>query len=309
MSRAILVTGAAGSQGGAVINALLSKSADFLILAATRNAQSSSATRLKAKSPLIKLVEGDMDRVPALFAAAKSVAGPVPLWGVYSVQIFNGKGASLENEVVQAKAMIDQAIKSSISFFVYGTVERGGDQRSWDNKTTVPHFQGKLETERHLRDSVSRAGSTMKWTILRPVIYWDNLGPDFGSSVFLTMFRDVVKDTPVQWVATKDIGVAASEAFHNPDEWNGKGIGIVSQVLTFSEMNETFQKVVGKPLPTTFKLLGRALKGGLFPGLPEYGKMCEWFNAEGFNADLELNRKFNPRPMTFESWLRQSKFV
>ena len=53
MSRAILVTGATGFQGSAVIDALLAQEtpSPFLILAATRNARSPAATRLAAKSP------------------------------------------------------------------------------------------------------------------------------------------------------------------------------------------------------------------------------------------------------------------
>ena len=56
MSRTILVTGATGKQGGAVVNALLAANADFQILALTRDAQSASAQRLAKKSPNIKLV-------------------------------------------------------------------------------------------------------------------------------------------------------------------------------------------------------------------------------------------------------------
>lgn len=80
MSRALLITGATGKQGGAVINALLAQQpSDFLLLAATQNAQSASAKRLAAKSNKIKLVQGDLDATPALFTSAKAAAGSVPL--------------------------------------------------------------------------------------------------------------------------------------------------------------------------------------------------------------------------------------
>ncbi|CAG2008425.1 unnamed protein product [Fusarium graminearum] len=104
MSRAILITGATGKQGGAVINALLAKSSsEFLLLAVTRNKESASAKNLAAKSSNIKLVEGDLDSIPALFQAAKRAAGTVPIWGVYSVQLSMGKGVTLEGEVRQGK--------------------------------------------------------------------------------------------------------------------------------------------------------------------------------------------------------------
>ena len=63
MSQVILVTGATGKQGGAVVNALLSqKTCTFTILAVTRDASSSSAKRLASKFPSIKLVQGNLEK-------------------------------------------------------------------------------------------------------------------------------------------------------------------------------------------------------------------------------------------------------
>jgi uncharacterized protein YbjT (DUF2867 family) len=60
MSETVLITGATGRQGGAVINALLNVSAPFLILALTRNPGSAAAQALKARS--VELVVGDFSR-------------------------------------------------------------------------------------------------------------------------------------------------------------------------------------------------------------------------------------------------------
>lgn len=86
MSKAILVTGATGKQGGSVISALLKANADFEILGLTRNAQSPSAQRLLQKSPKVKLVTGDLDDSDAIFRKTKEVTN-LPIWGVYSVQV------------------------------------------------------------------------------------------------------------------------------------------------------------------------------------------------------------------------------
>lgn len=84
MARSILVTGATGKQGGAVIEALLAspRSSDFSIYALTRSIDSPSATRLAAKGKNIKLVRGDLDEVESIFQTA-----PEPYWGVFSVQV------------------------------------------------------------------------------------------------------------------------------------------------------------------------------------------------------------------------------
>jgi uncharacterized protein YbjT (DUF2867 family) len=86
-SRAILITGATGKQGGSTINALLKANAPIEILALTRNAKSASAQRLLQKSPKIKLITGDFNAIDDIFSQAKA-ATQAPIWGVFSVQVY-----------------------------------------------------------------------------------------------------------------------------------------------------------------------------------------------------------------------------
>lgn len=86
MSRAILVTGATGKQGGAVIAALFAHKPSFQMLALTRDSSSASAQRLASKSPDITLVECNLDDARSVFETAKK-ATSVPIWGVFSVQV------------------------------------------------------------------------------------------------------------------------------------------------------------------------------------------------------------------------------
>jgi uncharacterized protein YbjT (DUF2867 family) len=86
MSKVVLITGATGKQGGAVVNALLAspKASDFTILAVTRDAESASAKKLVEKG--CKIVQGDLHDVPGIFESAKKVTSE-PIWGVFSVQV------------------------------------------------------------------------------------------------------------------------------------------------------------------------------------------------------------------------------
>jgi hypothetical protein len=85
-SRALLITGATGKQGGSVVNALLEANSPFEILAVTRNAQSASAQKLLHKSPKIKLITGDFKAIDDIFRQAKAATSS-PIWGVFSVQV------------------------------------------------------------------------------------------------------------------------------------------------------------------------------------------------------------------------------
>ena len=55
----VLVTGATGNQGGAVIDHLLASDADFEVLGLTRDASSDAAEALAERG--VEMVEGDLD--------------------------------------------------------------------------------------------------------------------------------------------------------------------------------------------------------------------------------------------------------
>ncbi|KAL1639177.1 hypothetical protein SLS58_008145 [Diplodia intermedia] len=257
------------------------------------------ATGQTRRSPSIKLLEGDLDDPSAVFAAAaKRLSNGTPIWGVYSVQASMGKGVTADGE----------ALGAGVSHFVYSGVERGGEARGWDNPTDVPHFRTKWAIERHLRDRAGegRGGSKMGWTVLRPAIFMDNLAPGFAGRLFMTSLRDAMGSRPLQWVATRDIGVFAAMAFEEPEKWNGRAVGLAGDMVTFDQLDGLFQRVTGKPVGTTFGLLGKALKHGV----KEVGTMLDFFKDEGYKADIPALRKEHPGMMDLETWLRtQSQFV
>lgn len=298
MSKVLLITGATGKQGGAVIDAILSSPAlasSFTLLAVTRDSSTASAKKIAARSPAIKLVQGNLDDIPALFRSATEVAQK-PIWGVFSVQVSMGKGVTVEGEIQQGKGLVDESVKYGVKCFVYSSVERGGDEASWDNQTTVPHFQTKHQIERHLRDV---AGDKMGWTILRPVAFMDNLQPSFPTKVFMTALRDTLLGKPLQWVSTSDIGFFAAQAFANPEEWNRKAVGLAGDELDFAGLNQAFENKTGAPIGTTFGFLGSALKWGV----PEVNVMLNWFASDGYRADVKKLRRIHPGMMDVESWL------
>ncbi|KAJ5721453.1 uncharacterized protein N7483_009387 [Penicillium malachiteum] len=150
---AVLITGATGKQGGSLIRSLVSRNAPFEILAVTRNPTSASAQKLKSLSSKIKLVEGDLDSPADIFQKAQSLTS-VEIWGVYSVQAAIGNSG----EESQDKALVDEAIKQNVKFFVYSSVDRGGDERSYKNPTKIPHFVKKHNIEKHLLEDLKNSG-------------------------------------------------------------------------------------------------------------------------------------------------------
>ena len=299
MSKAILVTGATGKQGGSVINSLIAspKTSEYTILAVTRDAHGSGAQKLVKKANNIRVVGGNLDDVPGLFAEAKKVAGQ-DIWGVYSVQVSMGTGVTLESEIKQGNNLIDESVKQGVKQFVYSSVERGGDEKSWDNPTPIEHFQSKHRIEHHLKDNAGGMG----WTILRPVAFMDNLAPGMQSRVFLTAMRDSLAGKKNQWVAVSDIGAFAAKAFDSPQEFNHKAIGLAGDELTFDEQQAIFEKKTTQPPTPVFGFMGSFLKYMV----TELGLMLNWFGSDGYKVDIPKLKQSKPDMMDFETWLEKN---
>ena len=166
----ILVTGATGNQGAAVVDALLaSSSPDSLqILALTRNTDSPKARALAAKSTSVHLVKGDFDNCTAIFESS-----PGPVWGVFSVQInVFGTPKKVKEEEAQGYAMVDAAVAHGVKHFVQASGDRGGPEKSAVDATSVPHFATKFNIEKYL---MQKAEGKMSWTILRPASFMVSL--------------------------------------------------------------------------------------------------------------------------------------
>lgn len=304
MSKALLVTGASGKQGRALVTSLLAspQSSNFTILAVTRNPNSASAQSLLSLSPsTIKLVKGDFEDTPALFASALSALGgsSPQIHGVFSVQTAMGGGPS--GEEAQGKAIVDEALKHNVKHFVYTSVDRGGSPgKSDSNPTNVPHFISKHNIETHLKEKTKAGTSGMTWTILRPVAFMDNLTPDFQGKIFPTAWQQL-GGKRLQVIASSDIGWFAAQAFLNEREWKNREISLAGDELTYAEANAAFKKATGKSMPTTFGFVA----SGLLWAVKDMGLMFKWFQTDGYEADVSELRKINPKLMSFEEWVGQ----
>ncbi|KAF2111158.1 NmrA family protein [Lophiotrema nucula] len=312
MSKAILITGATGKQGGAVLRQLAthSSASQFTLLAVTRKASSPSAQKITSTYPAVKIVQGDLNDCPALFQSAKAVlkdAGQEQkIWGVYSVQISLGPGVTHDTEVVQGKSLIDESVKEGVSHFVYSSVDRGGNAKSFTTETPIPHFQSKYQIEQHLLEKAGKQGEKMGWTTLRPVAFMDNLEPGFQTKVFLAALRDTLGEKPMQWISVEDIGLFAAKAFQNPSQWNARAEGLAGDELTFEEFSGCFERATGSPAPATYGMFGSALMWAV----KELNLMITWFKTDGYGVDIGKLKREEPGLCGFERHLRErSGFV
>jgi uncharacterized protein YbjT (DUF2867 family) len=305
MAKSLLITGATGQQGGAVMKALLASSdasSSFTILALTRNVRSVSAAALAARFPEIKLIEGSLDEPHAIFTRAAT-----PIWGVFSVQNSLNTGSSNEIEERQGKELIDAAIIHNVKHFVYASVDRHG-ARSDTDPTKVPHFANKYRIEKYLQEKVEAAGGRMTWTILRPTGFMENFsapfGPSFKAKVFAAVWRHAIPDDiPLQLISVVDIGWFGAQAFleWQSKEYRNTAISLAADELTFNEANKICKEKTGFEMPATFSVVAWAV----LKVMSDIRVMFDWCARERMDADIAACRRLHPTMMTFGEWVEK----
>jgi uncharacterized protein YbjT (DUF2867 family) len=279
--KTVLVAGATGRQGGAVIRHMALKG--WKLRALTRNTSSHAAQDLSRQG--VQLVQGDLEDPASLERAVHGV------YGVYSVQDFWAVGA--KREVQQGKNLADAAKRAGAAHFVYSSV--GGAERN----TGIDHWESKWAIEKHIRQVGLAA------TVLRPVAFMETY---YIAQVEIGILKgklvDPIRaDKPYQTIATDDIGAFAALAFERPEEFIGKELEIAGSELTSAEAAQVFGRVLGRPVK--FQRLPLWLVR-LALG-KEFHQMFRWFNAAGFQADIAgLRRKYpEVHLQTLEEWLRR----
>ena len=278
--KTVLITGATGRQGGAVIRHMVPKG--WKLRALTFRADSAAIQRLTSQG--IEVVKGDLEDAASLERAVQGV------YGVYSVQDFWAVGA--KREVQQGKNMADAAKKPGVQHFVYSSV--GGAERN----SGIDHWESKWQVENYIRKLGLPA------TMIRPAAFMENYYIDqVEIGILKGKLMDPIRaDKPYQTIASDDIGAFVAVAFDRPRELIGAELEIAGSELTNPQAAEVFSRVLGKsvkfqklPMPVVRLLLGK-----------EFYQMFRWFNQAGFKANIsELRRKYpEVRLQTLEEWLR-----
>jgi uncharacterized protein YbjT (DUF2867 family) len=278
--KTVLVTGATGRQGGAVIRHMLRN--EWKLRALTRSPKAPAAQELTRQG--VEVVQGDLEDAASLERAARGT------YGVYSVQDFWSVGA--KREVDQGKNLASAAKKAGVEHFVYSSV--GGAERN----SGIDHWESKWEIEKHIRKLGLPA------TILRPAAFMENYYIDqVEIGILKGKLMDPIRaDKPYQTIASEDIGAVAALAFERPKEFIGLELEIAGSELTNPEAAQVFSHVLGKPvkfrklpMPMVRLVLGK-----------EFYQMFRWFNEAGFKADIAGLRRRYPEVHlhNLEEWLR-----
>ncbi|KZV98333.1 nucleoside-diphosphate-sugar epimerase family protein [Exidia glandulosa HHB12029] len=297
--RYVLVTGATGKQGRAVLDALLAYNTPdapkWHVLALTRG----TGTALKSL-PNVTVVQGDLDNCGEVFKKIKSLLGETGLYGVYSVQVAFGRGVTAEQEIRQGKALADESAKAGVKHFVYSSVDRGKfsapemSLESPDAFCGIPHWDTKVHIERHIRSL------HLPYTFVRPPIFYEGWLDTSINKIMGTMAKTRVRPhVKTQYIAAEDIGGVVGVVFENPQTYIGQPLAIAGDELTFSDIDAIWREVLHKPAPTTLGIVGPTITTLSSTARATY----KFFDKDGYKCDIAKTKEIWPATKTFKEYL------
>jgi len=274
---AVVVTGATGQQGGAVVKSLLERGHE--VRAVTRNTDSAKARAL-AKAG-VTLVRASLEDTAAL---TKALEGATSLFTMTTPL-----EAGLEAETRQGISAADAA-KAAGVHLVFTSVG------SANRQTGVPHFDSKYEVEKHIATIGVRA------TVLAPVYFMENLyyGKDqLAKGVYAAPLPPA---RPLAQVALADIGAVAARLLEEPARFVGKRLDLAGDELTGNDVVAVLSRITGRPF-TYFQVPLDVIRQRVSE---DAAKMYAWLERVGWTVDRAALRRELPDVAfhDFESWVR-----
>ena len=275
--RFVLVTGATGQQGGAVVKALLANG--HKVRGVTRNTDSASAKELAAQG--VEMVAGDFTEPDSLTRAATGVDT------IFAMTTPFEQGT--EAETSQGLQLIEAAKRAGVGHLVYSSVG------SANQSTGIPHFDSKGLVEQAI------ITSEVPYTIIGPVFFMDNFLQSWITSGLQegTLSMGMPGDRKLQQVAVADIGAFAAAVIERRDSLFGQRFDIAGDELNFNEVAAVLSNRVGREIR--------------YEGFPvealrvqneDMGLMFEWFDKTGYSAEIDRLKSQFPEVKwhSFKSW-------
>jgi len=284
--RPILVVGATGRQGGAVLRHLLADGWPVRFLVRDPNGDGARELVARGAEP----VTGDLDVPHSLDPA---VAGAHGVFIAPPVAYRNLR-TDVDQEYRRGRNLIDAAERAGVEHIVFSgiaSVPPAG----------LPGSSGKRRIEQRLRSA------SVVHTIFRPVRFMENYLFDNTS---IDGIHDGVNrhlflpDKPVQLIAVDDIGRFAALAFANPAAYGGRAIELAGDDPTPEQAAAVIGAAVG--IPVRYQRLTLEQAEALNSEIAATWRLVTDNGDNGWHADLADLRARHPGMSTLADWLAES---
>jgi len=221
-SPAILVIGASGAIGSALINELVPdhQAGRLRLVAATR--QPDAARSLRERGIEVRHLDLDDAETGGLGAIQPAFAG------IDRVFLVSGYDIRM---LVQCKAAIEAAKAAGVSHVVHLGASAAAD-------TTISHLSWHLLVEAYLELS------GLGFTHVRPAGFMQNLLLSAAAPGVLTYFSG---DARVNWVDVGDIAAVTGTVLRDPGQHHGRGYQLAAQSASMTDIADLLGEVTGQP--------------------------------------------------------------
>lgn len=286
----IVVCGATGNQGEAVIQSLV-EAQKWKVVGLSRNPAGARAEALKKRG--VEVMQADLQdqlSLARVFEKAHGVFGVTQPWSA------DYKKCNAAAEVEQGRNIIDACRQTGVRHLVLSTVFHFDRAR-----TGVSHIDSKLEVEEYALET------GLPCTLIEPASFMDNVGANYFPVRKGRIRGFVDADARVPYIACKDIGVAAVLAFDQPEVYIGREIGLIGDFVSGDELCLILSKLRGgerfkySAIPRLLMRIFAKEFYGMRVAFEEWGRPP--YN-QGILEALNNCRSMYPRITTMEQHLR-----
>ncbi|KAJ7744036.1 NAD(P)-binding protein [Mycena maculata] len=326
----ILVIGATGAQGNAVIDALLVPDVDgqpspYTVRALTRDPSNPFAQELSKRG--VECVKGSfMDYA----AVGRALDGAYGAW-------VNTDGFTVgEMEEIYAGMRIYEVAKRvpSLRHYVWSNIRYVLKKKDFDPAYAADHMNAKGRVGEWLSVQPSALDDELTWSQLTTGPYMDMLKGGMFSPLNVrkdgtVVFASPLGDAHVPLIALKDLGWWARYIFDHRTQTSGRDLSVCSELVHWDDLVKAFTKVTGKPavykrltMDEFFSVFDAEKLDAPIANTKKRGDGSKTIrqNFEAFlrvlrddvtspEKDMKWVRSVHPETYTLERWMRENGYT
>lgn len=256
----IMVTGATGHQGGAVLNAL--RGSGHKLFGLTRHLESEKVKTLEKRG--VTMVQGDFHNPDSLKKAFQNMDS------VFLVSTHFETGVAIET--VNAVNAIDAACDEGVTHLLFSSVANA------NKRTGVPHFDSKWRVEEYLKDT------GINYTIVAPAYFYENMQspfilPDLREN---TLTLPLPTDVSLPCISLKSIGSFNAMVLLQKERFLNRRIDIAEDSLTGPMFAEAISSAYGRRINYIVEPMDQMRSMS-----EDMATMFDWFNRDGYKVDID----------------------
>jgi len=297
-TKLVTVFGATGSQGGSVVNAVLS--GGYKVRGVTRHPDKADQLRQKG----VDVVKGDIavDSVDQLANVMKGSYGAFLLTNFWDP-------SSMMKEFEQGKKIVDAAHKAGVKHVFWSTLSNV--EKVAKGKYNVPHFTDKAKVEEYIRELQQKTPKAFEHaTFLSPAFYYQNFQLFFPPKLEGDTYVFTLPETKILIAYdVQETGAPVLAALNNPKKYDGVRIDYYGDSGHPQQYIDTWARITGKK--AKLNLLPHDVYAKLpFPGAHELADMFGYFNEftyYGPEGNAKSGQEATPGGLTkYEPFLKKT---